>query len=88
MDRAVAAATYTLPSIPGRFTVGAMVSRALELVPPDSIDAGRLHCAYARVLGIEELDYDGAQAAAGRAIAIARMENDLALELKTTIHAA
>jgi hypothetical protein len=88
VDRAVAAAIYTLPPVPGRFTVGAMVSRALELVPPDSIDAGRLHCAYVRVLGVEELDYDGAQAAAGRAIAIARRENDLALELKTTIQAA
>ena len=88
MGRAVAAASNPLPYTPGRFTVGEMVTRALELVPPESLDAGRLQSAKARVLGIEELDYDGAQEAAATAISIARRENDLALELKTSVQAA
>ena len=88
VSRAVVAATYQLPYTPGRFTVGEMVSKALTLVPHESHEAGRLHSAHARVLGIEELDYNGAHEAARRAIGIAQGENDVALELRTLIQAS
>jgi len=63
-----------------------LISSALELVPPESIDAGRLLARQGDVQGEENGDYVGAQEAFGRALAIARHERDLGLEMKTLAH--
>ena len=77
---AVAVAQHTLVTaglIKGRVDVTA---RALEFVPPDSLDAGRLLSQYGYSLSFEEQDYDGAHQAFDRAIAIAQRLGDTALE--------
>ena len=84
VSRAVAVATYPLPSTTiGSPGVAQFTSRALALVPPDSHEAGYLLSTYGRVLGTAEGDYTGAQAALGRALAIAQREGDIALEIRT-----
>ena len=57
-----------------------LMVRALALVPPDSHEAGRLLSRYGGILGAAD-DYEGAQEALARAIAIARREGDLPLEV-------
>ena len=56
-----------------------MTARALQLVPPDSLDAGRLLCRYGLLLNLETADYQGAQAALAKALASARHAGDVAL---------
>ena len=79
-DLAVSVAQQVLgiaPFIKGRADVTA---RALELVPPDSLDAGHLLSEHGVALWWEEGDYDGAHQSFDRALAIARREGDTALE--------
>ena len=71
--------------IPG---VAEMLTRALTLVPAESHEAGRLLSRYGGVLGSGESDYEGAQRVLGRAIAIARREGDVHLEVQTLSYAA
>ena len=83
---AVAVAQHTLRTphlIKGRVDVTA---RALEFVPPDSLDAGRLLSQHGYSLSFEERDYDGAHQAFDRAIAIAQRLGDTALEAGTLSH--
>ena len=86
---AVAAAEFPFaPSffqIPG---VAQLIARALTLVPAESHEAGRLLSRYGGVLGGAENDYEGAEQALGRAIAIARREGDLPLEAQALADAA
>jgi DNA-binding CsgD family transcriptional regulator/tetratricopeptide (TPR) repeat protein len=72
----------------GRTGVAGFIPRALKLVPPDSLAAGRLLCSYGAELGQLEGDYENAQAAFAQALAIARREGDLALEVRTLAAAA
>ena len=65
-----------------------MIARALTLVPDDSHESGRLLSRYGLFLGAAEGDYEGAQQAMGRAIAIARREGDVPLEVRPLTHAA
>ena len=58
-------------------------ARALSLVPEDSISAGQLLCYYAFDIYHETADYTGAVESFDRAIAIARLEGDTALEAQT-----
>ncbi len=60
-----------------------IISRALAMVPPDSLEAGRLSVRQGEVLGTEEGDYSGARESFDRALAITRREEDLGLEMKT-----
>ena len=87
--QAVAAAEFPIaPSsvvVPG---VAQLMDRALALVPDDSHEAGRLLCRYGWILGVSEGDYEGAQQALGRAMSIARREEDVPLELQTLAYAA
>ncbi|MEE8159322.1 MAG: AAA family ATPase, partial [Dehalococcoidia bacterium] len=87
--QAVAAAEFPIGppqfQIPG---VAELMARALTLVPADSHDAGRLLSRYGGVLGAAEGDYEGAQQALERAIAIARREEDVPLEVQTLTYAA
>jgi len=86
---AVAAAEFPIANLPYRIPgLAELMARALALVPIDSHEAGRLLSRYGGVLGVAEGDYEGAQEALGRAIAIARREADAALEVTTLSYAA
>ena len=86
---AVAAAEFPIAPPPYQIPGGAqLMARALTLVPADSHEAGRLLSRYGVVLGAAEGDYEGAEQALGRAIAIARREGDLPLESQTLAYAA
>ena len=89
VDRAVAVAEYPLRSFIG-FRIGdnGIVARALPLVPPESIQAGRLLAHYGWALGVEDGDLDGANVALDKALAIARANRDLALEMRVLAHVA
>ena len=65
-----------------------LITRALELVPPDSHEAGRLLVRYGVHLGGVTGDYEGAQEAFSRALGIAQREKDVALEMRTLASAA
>jgi tetratricopeptide (TPR) repeat protein len=84
MDRAVAVAECPVDALPGQ-AVGAarLVARALALVESDSHAAGRLLSRYARIVAIEEGDYRAATEACDHALAIARREGDIRLEIQT-----
>jgi DNA polymerase III delta prime subunit/tetratricopeptide (TPR) repeat protein len=84
VDRAVAVAEYPLSTASiGRTGHAQFLLRALQLVPPDSLAAGRLLSNHGAELGRLENDCDGAQEALRRALAIARREKDRALEVRT-----
>ena len=84
VERAVAVAEHPLPNIPALNTgAGKRISRALEMVPPESQTAGRLLSMLGRFAGYHEGDYEAATSAFERALEIARREDDPALELKT-----
>jgi len=88
MASAVAVADYPAPSYAGhRSGMEQLISRALELVPSDSHQAGRLLSRLGRLMGIEEGDYQGAQEAFSQAITIAQGENDPGLETRTLTYA-
>ena len=84
VDQAVFVAEYPLSSLFGyRTGMAQLIARAVELVPPDSHAAGRLLSHYVRVIGSEEGDYSAAHEAQERALAIAKREGDMALEMQT-----
>ena len=62
------------------------IRRALDLVPAESHQAGRLLCPYAWILGVEESDYDGAAQAVNRALSIAQKQEDGALQRRALIN--
>ena len=64
---------------------GDLISKALELVPDDSYEAGKL---FARAVMPLRNEYEKAQHAIEQAISIARRENDVDLEMKTLVSAA
>jgi tetratricopeptide (TPR) repeat protein len=64
----------------GETGVPELLSRALGVVPPDSLDAGRILANAARFAGTNEGNYEGAREAFERAVAIARRHGDAALE--------
>ena len=67
-------------SAPGQ--IAPLLARALELVPSNSYEAGRLLPWYGRLLNTLEGDYDGARDALDRGLAIARREGDVALQMQ------
>jgi tetratricopeptide (TPR) repeat protein len=89
VEQAVAIAEYPIyPLIGQRSGNAQLVAHALALVSPESHAAGRLLSRYGRVMGIEEGDYDGTWEAFDRALAIARREGDVALEMQALADAA
>ncbi len=68
---AVGVAGYPMHHVPGHRVAVELVARALQLVPPDSPEAGRLLSRYVLVMGLEEGDYQGALEAFDGAVAIA-----------------
>ena len=87
--QAVAAAEFPIAPPPYRIPgVAQLMARALTMVPADSHEAGRLLSRYGAILGAADCDFEGAQQALGRAIAIARREGDVPLEVQTLTYAA
>jgi tetratricopeptide (TPR) repeat protein len=80
-EQAVAIASYHLPTNLGK----EIIETALGLVSPDSHDAGRLQCRYILPL---RADYDKAQEAFQRALAVAQQQEDPALEMRTLVAGA
>ncbi len=81
VDLAVAAAEFPISGVRIRISgVAELLARALDLVPVESHESGRLLSRYGGILGDERGDYEGAQDALSRAISIARREGDVALE--------
>jgi tetratricopeptide (TPR) repeat protein len=65
-----------------------MLAHALTLVPSGSHFEGRLLSRYGNAINYEKGDYDSARLAFDRAMEIAKRENDIALEMRTTTYAA
>ena len=87
--QAVAVAEFPITAAPTRFPGGVeLMARALTLVPSDSHEAGRLLSRYGGILGLAEGDYEGSQQALDLAMAIARREGDVPLEVQTLAYAA
>ena len=87
--QAVAAAEFPVSTGPVRIPgVAELLARALALVPADSHEAGRLLSRYGGILAFSEGDYEGSLQALGRAMAIARLEGDVPLEVQTLVYAA
>ncbi|MDP6512568.1 MAG: protein kinase, partial [SAR202 cluster bacterium] len=80
-ENAVAVASYPHALRPNSVGTLAMATRALDLVSPDSLEAGYLLIRHGGALAAEKKDYDGAQENIDRAIEIARREEDRVLEL-------
>ena len=84
VDRAVAVAE--VPSVTdiehGLTGASGLLGRALELLPPDSLQAGRLLATYGTFLAINEGRYEDAREALDRSKAIARKEEDPDLEMR------
>jgi DNA-binding CsgD family transcriptional regulator len=88
-DRAIAVAEYPLPTSAGILTgAGELLSRALALVPPDSLAAGRLLVRNGWDLGRRKGDYHSAQQAFNHALAIAMRQGDINLEMDALAAAA
>ena len=85
---AVAVAGFPLPYVPGLTGVTRQIERALEQVPPESAAAGRLLSRYGSLLNLERRDYEAAQRAFAKALAIAQREQDMALEMRAFTEAA
>jgi tetratricopeptide (TPR) repeat protein len=68
--------------------IAPLLARALELVPPDSYEAGRLLPWYGRLLNALQGDYEGAQEALSRALTIAQREGDVALQMQALAFSA
>ena len=65
-----------------------LVQEALKLVPPGSVDEGRLLSQYSMYLYFQENDFERAQETYTKALAIAQREADAELELRTLGNAA
>lgn len=89
VEQALAVAEQPTPTFGVHRTgVGRRIERALTMVPPDSISAGRLLALQGRILGQESGDYAAAGNAFRRALAIAQKEDNPALELRTLANAS
>ena len=85
VKNAVAVATYPHGFLRSSTGAANMASRALDLVPPDSLEAGYLLSIYGAALSWENKDYQRAQETLSRAVEIARKEGDRTLEVRTLI---
>jgi len=65
-----------------------VIARAIQIVPPDSIQAGHILANHGYCLGITFGSYDLAQGAFDRALSIARVSHDTALEMRILANSA
>ena len=89
VDRAVEVAEYPYAPMGGQgLGITGLIARALELVPANSHQTGRLLSRYGLLLVLEEGDYTGAQEAVSGALSISEREHDTILEMGTLANAA
>ena len=82
--RAVAVAEHPFyPPIGHGYGASQLVAKALSLVSPDSLEAGRLLSRYGWFLSTGEGNYQQAKEALDQALAISQRENDTGLEMRT-----
>jgi len=65
-----------------------LMERALEMVAPQSLDAGRIHSLLGRYVGVALADFERAHEQLDSALEIAQREEDVGLEMRTTASAA
>ncbi len=65
-----------------------VIARAIQIVPPDSIQAGHILANHGYCMGITFGSYDLAQVAFDQALSIARVNNDAALEMRVLANSA
>jgi DNA-binding SARP family transcriptional activator len=87
-QRAVDIAAHPIPPVWGPTELPDLLRRSLELTEPDSLDAGRILANIGRFAGTNDGNYDAAQEAFDRALAIARIHGDRALERRVLTLAA
>ncbi|MFQ6030139.1 MAG: helix-turn-helix transcriptional regulator, partial [Dehalococcoidia bacterium] len=86
VDEAVEVAEYPVPGTAAHYeAITRLPTRALDLVPPDSHQAGRLLVRHAWNLGLSQNNYSVAQEALDQALVIAERENDSALQLRALV---
>ncbi len=88
VTKAVEVAKFPMAPGVGRRRVTDLISRALELVPPDSLEAASLLSRYGWALGQEIGDCDRAMSALNQALEIAQQHGDESLEMSTRANAA
>ena len=74
--------------LPGLRVAVELVAHALQLVPSDFPEAGRLYSRYVLVTGEEGGDYQGAMDGCDSALIIAQPSGDLALEMGTLAYSS
>ena len=83
VTQAVAVANTFLPALASHRTgMVELLSRALTVVAPGSLEAGRLLALYGRLKGHQDGDYESAQKAFDEALEIAEREGDAGLEMQ------
>lgn len=85
VNNAVAVATYPHGFLRSSTGAANMASRALDLVPPDSLEAGYLLSSYGAAMSWENRDYQHAQETLNRAVEIALRQGDKTLEVRALI---
>jgi DNA-binding SARP family transcriptional activator len=85
---AVEVAAHPIPPVWGETHVPQLLSRALAMVPSDSLDAGHILANVGRFAGTNDGDYQGACDAFERSLAIARQHGDETLERRVLALAA
>lgn len=88
VDQAVAVVEYPFPPGMGRTRVSGLISRALLLVPEDSLASDRLLSRYGLALSTEMGVYEEPQEAFAKALDIAQKQNDVELETRTLLSTA
>lgn len=88
-DKAVASVLrFPLPKVHGTAGVSKLLSDAVSLVDPTSLEAGKLLCRLGLFLSFERGDYQGATHAFARAVEISRRTHDTGLEIQCMINSA
>ena len=65
-----------------------VISRAAQLVPPDTLESGRILSNHGTCLGMSMDGYEGAQAAFDQALTIAHRNQDAALQMRVLANSA
>jgi tetratricopeptide (TPR) repeat protein len=83
--RAVTVASVNITHTATAMRMAPVVEHALQLAPPDSLEAARLLCIQGRYTYMETGGYAAGETACSRVLAIARQEGDRRLELRALV---
>ena len=85
---AIDIAAYPIPPVWGKTQVPALLARGLEMAEPDSLEAGRILANIGRFAGTNDGNFEAAQDAFERSLAIAQRYGDSTLERRVLALAA